>query len=88
MTEQDTNPVADEDMFYGGSYWVWDVPGLGLRVATPGECATKIRRLRQENQFMRASIGLCSGSCCLPEQWPERQAQWQAMDPSKRYSVP
>ena len=46
QTTTDLPPVAPEDMFYGGLYWVWDVPGLGLRCATPGECAAEIKRLR------------------------------------------
>ena len=39
--------MALEDMFYRGLYWVWDVPGTRLRVATPGEAAAEIKRLRE-----------------------------------------
>jgi hypothetical protein len=45
-TTNDIHPVAPEDMFYGGLYWVWDVPGSGLRCATPGEMSAEIKRLR------------------------------------------
>jgi hypothetical protein len=46
-----TRPADPEDEFYGGVYWVkgHDELGLGpgLRTATPGECASEIRRLRK-----------------------------------------
>jgi hypothetical protein len=49
-------PVDPVDEFYGGIWWVWDVPGLGLRAARLGECATEIQRLRLENARLRDAL--------------------------------
>lgn len=51
-------PIDPQDEFYAGIWWVWDVPGLGLRAATLGECATEIKRLRAELEGAREYVGV------------------------------
>lgn len=55
------NPPSPEDMFYGGLYWVWHVPGLGLRTATPEECAKEIQRLHAVIRAAREELENAGG---------------------------
>jgi regulator of replication initiation timing len=55
MPAEPAPPVDPVDEFYGGVWWVWDVPGR-LRAARLGECATEIQRLRLENARLRDAL--------------------------------